>query len=252
MSNDVIDRLLLNAMLGLSAVGVYSMGYRLAAMGQVVAVSLNQAYGPVFIRTLTDADASRRAGDTATADAALRRIGRLGLLTVAGVSCVVLAITAVAREVRRSSPRPLRGLVEGGGPAAPASAWACCHFTVDLLQCGPGALDGDHGSPHYNIAPTCADSEIRIMGAASAALLSTGTGATACQFGRSAPILSARPVAGFALCAGGLAGPGSSTALRRSGAPAARWSGRRCRCVTLRCRGTDRGTGQFWARKDVQ
>jgi O-antigen/teichoic acid export membrane protein len=127
MTNDVIDRLLLNAMLGLSAVGVYSMGYRVAAMGQVVAVSLNQAFGPVFIRTLNGADQSRRNGDAAAADAALRRVGRLGLLTVAGVACVVLAIAAVAREVLMVLATPAFG--DSWKVVAPVGAgivaWAC-------------------------------------------------------------------------------------------------------------------------------
>jgi len=127
MTNDVIDRLLLNAMLGLSAVGVYSMGYRLAAMGQVVAVSLNQAYSPAFIRTVNAAETSRRDGDAATADAALRRVGRLGLLTVAGVSCVVLAICAVAREAIMVLATP--AFSDSWRVVAPVGAgvvaWAC-------------------------------------------------------------------------------------------------------------------------------
>ena len=125
--NDLIDRILVNSMLGLSAVGVYSMGYRIASLGQVVATSLNQAFGPIFVRILNDADAARRDGDARKADAELQRAGRLGLLTVAGAGCLVVALTAVAREVLMVLATPafqdswkVVGVVGGG-----VIAWAC-------------------------------------------------------------------------------------------------------------------------------
>jgi O-antigen/teichoic acid export membrane protein len=127
MTNDVIDRVLINRMLGLSATGIYSMGYRLAAMGQVVATSLNQAFGPIFIRALNGADKARAAGDDAAAADAMRQVGRLGLMTVACVACVVLALTAVAREVLMVLATPAFAdswqvvAVVGAGVVA----WAC-------------------------------------------------------------------------------------------------------------------------------
>lgn len=125
--NDLIDRILVNRMLGLSAVGVYSMGYRVASMGQMVATSLNQAFGPIFIRVLNDSESARRDGDTRKADAELRRVGRLGLLTVTGAGCLVLALTAIARETLLVLATP--AFQDSWKVVAPVGAgviaWAC-------------------------------------------------------------------------------------------------------------------------------
>ncbi len=125
--NDLIDRVLVNAMLGLSAVGVYSMGYRVASMGQVVSTSLNQAFGPIFIRILNDSESARRDGDARKADTELRRVGRLGLLTVTGAGCLVLALTAIAREALLVLATP--AFQDSWKVVAPVGAgviaWAC-------------------------------------------------------------------------------------------------------------------------------
>ena len=59
LSGGVVSRLLLNGMLGVAAVGVFSMGYRLATAGNVIATALNQAYQPIYIQAVNAAEAEQ-------------------------------------------------------------------------------------------------------------------------------------------------------------------------------------------------
>lgn len=97
--NDMVDRFLLNAMLGLGAVGVYSMGYRIAGAGMVVMTALNQAFAPVFIETVRRAEQKDAEQDAGAALAIRKQLASLGFFNVL-VGCVVaLGVGALAREV---------------------------------------------------------------------------------------------------------------------------------------------------------
>lgn len=142
LTNDVIDRILLNSMLGLSVTGIYSMGYRIAGMSQVAATSLNQAFSPVFMRTLSNVERSRRDGDAAAADAGMQHVGRLGLMTVVGVSCIVLALTAVARELLLVLATP--AFADSWKVVAPVGAgivaWSCYFPFAQSIFYNPGRV----------------------------------------------------------------------------------------------------------------
>ncbi|HRX85470.1 MAG TPA: polysaccharide biosynthesis C-terminal domain-containing protein [Phycisphaerae bacterium] len=98
LANDMIDRVLVNSQLGLAATGVYTMGYRIGAVGLIVATALNRAYGPLFITSLKEVERCRAVGEESTARRALDDLAHASLLTVAVVVCISLGATAVARE----------------------------------------------------------------------------------------------------------------------------------------------------------
>lgn len=89
------SRLLLNGMVGVAAVGVYSMGFRLAWAANVIATALNQAYSPLYVLALKDAEKA----DADRARQIHADLGRTSLVSVVLVSCAALAITAWGREL---------------------------------------------------------------------------------------------------------------------------------------------------------
>ncbi|MBN2193640.1 MAG: lipopolysaccharide biosynthesis protein [Polyangiaceae bacterium] len=95
LAGGMFTRLLLNGMLGVGAVGVYSMGLRLAMVANVVATALNQAFGPLFILALKEAE-------TAAPEQAHRiraDLGRSSLVSIVLVSSAALTISAWGREL---------------------------------------------------------------------------------------------------------------------------------------------------------
>ena len=74
------------------------MGYQIASVGLVLGRALNQAFRPLFIQTLKDVEHARNGGDEPAADMALRALAQSGLVLVAAIACVLLCVTAVARE----------------------------------------------------------------------------------------------------------------------------------------------------------
>jgi O-antigen/teichoic acid export membrane protein len=94
LSGGLVARLLLNGMLGTDAVGVFSMGFRLATGANVIATALNQAYAPFYVQTVIAADKQpdRRV-------AKLRVLARSALVAVVLASCVALTLTAFGREL---------------------------------------------------------------------------------------------------------------------------------------------------------
>lgn len=97
--NDQIDRFVLNAILGLHAVGVYSMGYRLAGVAMTMMIAQNQAFSPVFIETLQRAARADEAGKDDEARSLKGRVASLGFLNVLVGSAIAQVVAAGAREL---------------------------------------------------------------------------------------------------------------------------------------------------------
>jgi O-antigen/teichoic acid export membrane protein len=97
LGGGLVSRLLLNGMLGVAAVGVFSLGSRLAMAGNVIATSLNQAYAPHYVQTLNDAN--QQEGERALE---LRRgLAQSALLSVVLVAGASLGLSAYGRELIR-------------------------------------------------------------------------------------------------------------------------------------------------------
>ncbi len=94
LTNEMVDRILINRILGLSATGVYTMGYNLASVSVMVATTLNQAYSPLFIRTVRDFEEASPESRTA----AQVKICRAGLQMVTAVGCIALLLAIGSRE----------------------------------------------------------------------------------------------------------------------------------------------------------
>jgi O-antigen/teichoic acid export membrane protein len=118
--NALVDRFLLNAFLGLQAVGVYSMGARLAGVGMVVMVAVNQAFAPMFVKALKDVERSEASGDLDAAEQQRRDVASTAFVNVL-VACVVAQIvTATGREVLELATT--REFVDSWRVIAPISA----------------------------------------------------------------------------------------------------------------------------------
>ncbi len=98
-TNNMIDRFIVNLMLGLSATGVYSMGYQIASLAMILGVSLNQAYTPLAYQSFKRVEELNAAGDEPEAGRLLREIARTGLLLVSTIVCFSFFLTSVVREV---------------------------------------------------------------------------------------------------------------------------------------------------------
>lgn len=98
-ANNLLDRFLVNGLLGLQAVGVYSMGYRLASIGMLVGMAVNQAFAPVFIEGVRAVEREEADGRTDAADSLRKRIASMGFLTVIVACLLSQVITATGREV---------------------------------------------------------------------------------------------------------------------------------------------------------
>jgi O-antigen/teichoic acid export membrane protein len=78
------DRILLTNLVGVSETGLYTVGYQLALLVDLVAVSFNNAYVPWLFRTLTDAD-----------DRTRRRLVRFTYFQWAGMAALAAAVAFV-------------------------------------------------------------------------------------------------------------------------------------------------------------
>ncbi|MFC1782525.1 oligosaccharide flippase family protein [Planctomycetota bacterium] len=99
LANDLIDRILINYFLGLGYTGVYSMGYKIASIGMMLAVAINQAFSPLFYSTMKQVEQFQKQKNTDQSDKALRSIARGALLMIVTISLCLLAVTACAREI---------------------------------------------------------------------------------------------------------------------------------------------------------
>ena len=86
-----VSRVLITYTLGIAATGIFSMGFAIANVASLAAVALNQAFLPLFHRSV---QASKAAGAMSS-----HEVGRAGCLLVAVVGMVGLGLTAGAREL---------------------------------------------------------------------------------------------------------------------------------------------------------
>jgi len=99
VANNLIDRFIVNGLLGLSAVGIYSMGYRIAGIGMLVMIAVNQAFSPAFIESMRAVETAAEEGRTSDAEALKKRLASLGFVVVL-IGCVVAqVVTALGREL---------------------------------------------------------------------------------------------------------------------------------------------------------
>ncbi len=90
--NNLSDRLLVNYFIGLSAAGVYAMGYKLASAVEIMGLSLNAALSAQMYRTLKDYHAVTP-GERLQMTQAVQGLVRSQLLQVAGLALVVGAFS---------------------------------------------------------------------------------------------------------------------------------------------------------------
>jgi O-antigen/teichoic acid export membrane protein len=122
--NDAIDRVMINAMLGLSAAGIYALGYRVASVSLVLMMAVNQALMPLFVETMKKRELEQDAAAARAIDVDLSKLGVtvlvLGALSVQGVTAVgPLVIALLGTDEFGESWRVLAPV--GGG----ALAWTC-------------------------------------------------------------------------------------------------------------------------------
>ncbi|MCB9850871.1 MAG: polysaccharide biosynthesis protein [Phycisphaerales bacterium] len=97
-ANDAIDRLIVSAMLGLEANGVYSMGYKIGAAGLIFATAMNKSYSTLFVTSLKEVETLKSEGNDAGVKERIEAMAQAVLIMVTLIACMVLGITAVARE----------------------------------------------------------------------------------------------------------------------------------------------------------
>ncbi|MCA9410966.1 MAG: oligosaccharide flippase family protein, partial [Candidatus Omnitrophica bacterium] len=61
--NEMVGTLFVNNQLGVGEAGIYSLGLQLATLSLVLALALNQAYSPIFLRTVKDSEMAKEEGD---------------------------------------------------------------------------------------------------------------------------------------------------------------------------------------------
>lgn len=125
--NNTIDRLLLNGFLGLGATGVYAMGFQIGYGGCVLAIAFNQAYAPIFIDRIKQAELAEGRGDAGRGADLRRQLANAALLSLAAVACVSVSATAFALEIiALIAPPSFDASWTVVAPvAAGGMAWAC-------------------------------------------------------------------------------------------------------------------------------
>lgn len=97
IANDLADRFILNSLLGLSAVGVYSMGYKIAGLSMTTMVAVNQASSPVLLRGLTSAEEARK-DDPARGEQIRAGVASAAFVNIVVACLVAQAVTGGAKE----------------------------------------------------------------------------------------------------------------------------------------------------------
>ncbi len=96
--NEMVGILVVNGRLGLENAGIYAVGLQFAAVSTVLAVALNQAYSPMFVKNLKESDRAEEKGDVQKATLLREQVARSNLLMPAIVGCFGIAIACVARD----------------------------------------------------------------------------------------------------------------------------------------------------------
>jgi O-antigen/teichoic acid export membrane protein len=122
--NDAIDRVMINALLGLSAAGIYALGYRVASVSLVLMMAINQALMPLFVETMRMRELEQDSARAKQLDIELGKLGimvlTLGALCVQGVTAIgPLLIKLLGTEEFASSWLVLAPVGAG------ALAWTC-------------------------------------------------------------------------------------------------------------------------------
>ena len=99
VSNDMIDRLIINKFLGLAETGLYSLTYQVVGIGTLITISLNQAISPMYVRQMKEVEAARNRSDGDLAARWNLEVARTGLKFLALSGAVILAIAAVANPL---------------------------------------------------------------------------------------------------------------------------------------------------------
>lgn len=122
--NDAIDRVMINALLGLSAAGVYALGYRVASVSMMLMMAVNQALMPLFVETMRKRELEHDAARGAELDVELAKLGiivlTLGALCVQGVTAVGPLVIAMLGTAEFASSWHVLAPVGAG-----ALAWTC-------------------------------------------------------------------------------------------------------------------------------
>ena len=93
--NNLIDRVMVHAFLGLAAVGVYALAYQLISLGLFLLTGSNRSFAPSFVETAREAERLRATGDGAAADALLAGLSLACLRFFCGGLLVFAALTAL-------------------------------------------------------------------------------------------------------------------------------------------------------------
>lgn len=143
---DQADRFLIGSLLGLNAVGVYAMGYRLASVGMVAGVAVNQAFAPAFVEGLRAAEAADRAADRGAAARARAGVSSAATAVVLTGCGIAVGVGAVAREaLDLVTTAAFAGAVGVVGPVAAGLVpwtWYAVHaqslsYRADSARCLP-------------------------------------------------------------------------------------------------------------------
>lgn len=94
--NDAVDRVMINAFVGLAATGVYSLGYRVATVSMILMMAVNQALSPLFTESMHAAET-----EPDPAKAALRRaeVAKLGTVVLTLGVLLAQAVAAFGPEL---------------------------------------------------------------------------------------------------------------------------------------------------------
>lgn len=97
-TNEMVGILVVNGMLGLERAGVFAVALQIGAVSGILAMALNQAYSPMFVKTLRDSERAEEEGDADRAAELRGQVARSNLLMPAIVGCFAIGVTLIAKE----------------------------------------------------------------------------------------------------------------------------------------------------------
>lgn len=99
LTNDMIDRVLINKLLGLSETGIYSLTYQVIAVCTMIATSLNTAMSPTYMKSMKALEQAVVDEDQQVSQQLSEQVTRLGVKFVTVVAILILFVTAGTREL---------------------------------------------------------------------------------------------------------------------------------------------------------
>ncbi len=94
--NTLIDRVVVNALLGASLTGVYVAGQQISRLGDAVAQALNKAYAPIFNALAQEAEEEE---DAVARERLLMAISEMGHVITLTILAIGVGLTMLSREV---------------------------------------------------------------------------------------------------------------------------------------------------------